>query len=157
MQLLRVAAQNFRGVLCRVDRKRDKMHVRFFQRFLQLAHPRADHRAWPGTGRENKIRNPYFPVQLGRAERLTILVDELKKWNRAVGLDRAIGEMVHLSAPDKEKHRRDDQRTAEQHHSVHSGRWIGQALAQHPEGRLPVRSQAAKFQKLRRVRWLAEQ
>ena len=46
---------------------------------------------------------------------------------------------------------------AQQQHSMHSGRSTRQALAQHPEGRIPVRSSEGNVQKLRRVRRTAEQ
>ena len=46
---------------------------------------------------------------------------------------------------------------AEQQHSMHSGRSTGQALAQHPEGRIPVRSSEGNVQELRRLRRTAEQ
>ena len=46
---------------------------------------------------------------------------------------------------------------AQQQHSMHSGRSTRQALAQHSEGRIPVRSSEGNVQKLRRFRWTAEQ
>src|SRR5947207_5893912 len=89
LKSLRVGVQHFRRIFCRIDRERDKMHIGFRERFLQLAHPAADHWTRSRTGAENKIGDPDFAEQLRRTKRLTILIRELEYGNRAIGRNSA--------------------------------------------------------------------
>jgi len=58
LQFLRVTAQNLRRIFLRIDTKRDQMHIRFFQWFLQFAHPAADHRTRSRARGVNEICDP---------------------------------------------------------------------------------------------------
>src|ERR1700737_2735300 len=66
------------------------MNVGRLQRFLQFAHPAADHWAWSRTTCKNKIRNPDLADELCRTKRPSVLIGKLKIGNPAVGANCAV-------------------------------------------------------------------
>src|SRR5438132_1902463 len=71
LQSLRVAAQNCRRVFPWINTKGHQMHIRFFQRLLQLAHSAADHWTRPWAGCVNEIGDLAFAGEPRCTKRLT--------------------------------------------------------------------------------------
>src|ERR1700719_1005394 len=90
------------------------MHVGFFERLLQFAHPTADQRTRTRARCEDKVCDPNLVREIGRSKRLPVLIGQLERGNAPVFRHGAHREPVNLCAPDKEKNRRDDEWNAKQ-------------------------------------------
>ena len=97
------------------------MHVGFFERLLQFAHPAADHRTRPRASRVNEIRDPDFAAQLRRAKRLPILIRQLEYRHRAVFGNGSLPQRVHLDTLQPEQTHQSHHRNGEQCHLPSGG------------------------------------
>src|SRR5262249_24854477 len=99
LKSLGVTTQDLRRVFRWINAERNEMDVCPFERFLQFAHPAADHWTRSRAGAVNEICDPDSAAQISGAEIFSILIHQRELGNASVRRNRSLAKRVHLELP----------------------------------------------------------